>query len=90
MKLKRCLQDVHLKDFTDETFLKTGNPRFSGDMVLLSRIRLAQGRSSDAIRIASKALTFRRNLLGNRLKTSDSQYDVAAILLKQGHVSSAI
>lgn len=25
--LKRCLS---LKDFTDETFLKTGNPRFSG------------------------------------------------------------
>ncbi|VUC30930.1 unnamed protein product [Clonostachys rosea] len=85
--LARC---PSLKDFTDETFLKTGNPRFSGDMVLLSRIRLAQGRSSDAIRLASKALAFRRKLLGNRLKTCDSQYDVASILLKQGHVSSAI
>lgn len=39
--LARC---PSFKDFTDETFLNTGNPRFSGDMVLLSRIRRAQGR----------------------------------------------
>ncbi|KAF9771704.1 hypothetical protein IL306_010649 [Fusarium sp. DS 682] len=66
--LARC---PSLKDFTDETFLNTGNPRFSGDMVLLSRIRLAQGRPTDALRLASKALAFRRKLLGNRLKTCD-------------------
>ncbi|KAH0598669.1 hypothetical protein MHUMG1_03973 [Metarhizium humberi] len=51
-----------LKDFSDETFLSTGNPRFSGDTVLLSRIRLAQGRLPDALRLASKALEFRRKL----------------------------
>ncbi|CAM1507781.1 Fc.00g046290.m01.CDS01 [Cosmosporella sp. VM-42] len=84
--LARC---PSLKDFTDETFLSTGNPRFSGDMVLLSRIRLAQGRSTDALKLASKALAFRRKLLGNRLKTCDSQYDVASMLLAEGHVSSA-
>lgn len=67
--LARC---PSLKDFTDETFLSTGNPRFSGDMVLLSRIRRAQGRRSEALRLASKALAFRRKLLGNRLKTCDS------------------
>lgn len=85
--LARC---PSLKDFNDETFLATGNPRFSGDMVLLSRIRLAQGRLGDALRLASKALAFRRKLLGNRLKTCDSQYDVASMLLKQGHESSAM
>ncbi|KAF4445734.1 tetratricopeptide repeat-containing [Fusarium austroafricanum] len=85
--LARC---PSLKDFTDETFLNTGNPRFSGDMILLSRIRVAQGRPTDALRLASKALAFRRKLLGNRLKTCDSQYDVASMLLKEGHVSSAI
>ncbi|KAJ9144548.1 Tetratricopeptide repeat-containing [Pleurostoma richardsiae] len=84
--LARC---PSLKDFTDETFLNTGNPRFSGDMVLLSRIRLAQGRPAEAMRLASKALTFRRKLLGNRLKTCDSQYDLASMLVKDGHVSSA-
>ncbi|KPM44898.1 hypothetical protein AK830_g1657 [Neonectria ditissima] len=80
--LARC---PSLKDFTDETFLGTGNPRFSGDMVLLSRIRRSQGRTTDALRLASKALAFRRKLLGNRLKTCDSQYDVASMLLKGGH-----
>jgi len=85
--LARC---PSLKDFTDETFLKTGNPRFSGDMVLLSRIRRAQGRSTEALRLASKALAFRRTLLGNRLKTCDSQYDVASMLLDDGHMSSAV
>jgi len=85
--LARC---PSLKDFTDETFLSTGNPRFSGDMVLLSRIRRAQGRSTEALRLASKALAFRRKLLGNRLKTCDSQYDVSSMLLDDGHVSSAM
>ncbi|TLD07289.1 hypothetical protein PgNI_10309 [Pyricularia grisea] len=85
--LARC---PSLKDFTDETFLETGNPRFSGDMVLLSRIRLAQGRTTEAIRLASKALEFRRKLLGSRLKTCDSQYDVARMLALEGFESSAI
>lgn len=85
--LKKC---PSLKDFTDETFLQTGNPRFSGDMVLLSRIRLCQGRLDDAMRLASKALTFRQNMLGNRLKTCDSLYDVASLLHKQGNTASAM
>ncbi|KAH7304982.1 P-loop containing nucleoside triphosphate hydrolase protein [Stachybotrys elegans] len=85
--LARC---PSLKDFTDETFLNTGNPRFSGDMVLLSRIRLRQGRIDDALRLASKALTFRQTLLGNRLKTCDSLFDVASILQLQNHQASAI
>ncbi|EXF84562.1 hypothetical protein CFIO01_04730, partial [Colletotrichum fioriniae PJ7] len=84
--LARC---PSLKDFTDETFLATGNPRFSGDMVLLSRIRKAQGQTTEALRLASKALAFRQKLLGNRLKTCDSMYDVASMLLTTGHDSSA-
>ncbi|CAJ2507276.1 Uu.00g084620.m01.CDS01 [Anthostomella pinea] len=75
--LGRC---PFLKDFTDETFLNTGNPRFSGDMVLLSRIQLQQGRADDAMRLASKALAFRQKVLGKRLRTHDSLYDVACIL----------
>lgn len=85
--LKRC---PSLRSFTDETFLNTGNPRFSGDMVLLSRIRLRQGRLEDAVRLASKALAFRQKLLGNRLKTCDSLYDVASLLYRQGNVASAM
>ena len=85
--LKRC---PSLKDFTDDTFLKTGNPRFSGDMVLLSRIRSRQGLLDDALRLASKALTCRQTLLGNRLKTCDSLYDVAGFLCQLGKDASAM
>lgn len=79
-----------IQGLSDESFLKTGNSRSSGNMVLLSRIRRAQGRSTEALKLASEALEFRRSLLGNRLKTCDSQYDVASMLLDDGHVSSAV
>lgn len=79
-----------LEEFTDDTFLNTGNPRFSGDMVLLSRIRNKQGKSDDALRLASKALTFRQNILGNRLKTCDSLYDVASLLCEKCNKASAM
>lgn len=85
--LRRC---PSLKDFTDETFLRTGNPRFSSDMVLLSRIRLRQCRKDDAMRLASKALSFRQKLLGNRFKVCDSLYDVADLLHRQGNSPSAM
>ncbi|KAI9658288.1 MAG: hypothetical protein M1821_002421 [Bathelium mastoideum] len=85
--LKKC---PSLADFTDETFLQTGNPRFSGDMVLLSRIRRQQGRHQDALRLASKALAFRQKMLGNRLKTCDSLYDVATMLHEQQKLASAV
>ncbi|KAI9846534.1 MAG: hypothetical protein M1837_003955 [Sclerophora amabilis] len=85
--LKRC---PSLKDFTDETFLNTGNPRFSGDMVLLSRIRQQQGRLDEALRLSSKALAFRQKLLGNRMKTCDSLYQVANLLQIRGDLSSSI
>lgn len=85
--LKRC---PSLKNFTDETFLNTGNPRFSGDLVLLSRIRHEQGRLSDAIRLSSKALLFRQKSLGNRLKMCDSLYDAAFFTHKQGNISASL
>ena len=59
-------------------------------MVLLSRIRQRQGRLNDAIRLSSKALTFRQSMLGNRLKTCDSLYLVADLLQQGGNVASAI
>ncbi|PLB46258.1 TPR-like protein [Aspergillus steynii IBT 23096] len=85
--LKRC---PSLKDFTDETFLKTGNPRFSGDMVLLGRIRSKQGLHNEALRFASKALDFRRQCLGERLKVCDSLYQVADLLQRGGQSALAI
>ncbi|KAL8736413.1 MAG: hypothetical protein Q9166_000205 [cf. Caloplaca sp. 2 TL-2023] len=59
-------------------------------MVLLARIRERQGRFEEATSLASKALSFRQKLLGNRLKTCDSLYQVAGILNMRGNVASAI
>lgn len=102
--LKSC---PSLRDFSDETFLKTGNPRFSGsvalttykycslqltsyrDMVLLSRIRFAQGLCDEALRFASKALSFRKECLSQRLKVCDSLYQVSALLHEGGNLGLA-
>ncbi len=59
-------------------------------MVLLSRIRRDQGRIEEAMRLASKALAFRRKLLGNRFKTCDSLYDVADLLQRHGNPASSV
>jgi tetratricopeptide (TPR) repeat protein len=73
-----------LQNLTDDLLLSKGNPRFAGDMVLLSRMRRAQGRIDDALRLASKALIYRRRLLGNRFTTCDSMHDVASLLMEDG------
>lgn len=79
-----------LQDCTDETFLQADNPRFVGDMVLLSRIRKAQGRNDDALRLASKALQWRQSVHGDRFKTCDSMYDVACLLQDQSKTGTAL
>ncbi len=60
------------------------------DMVLLSRIRAQQGRLDDALRLSSKALAFRQQLLGNKLKTCDSLYLVAGFLQRRDNLPSAM
>lgn len=66
---------------TDETFLDADNPRFVGDMVLLSRIRKAQGRAEESIHLASRALSWREKTHGDgSFKTCHSAYDVACLL----------
>lgn len=59
-------------------------------MVLLSRIREAQVRAAEAMRLAAKALTFRQTVHGNRLKTCDSLQLVGAMLDARGDTSSAM
>ena len=58
-------------------------------MILLGRIRKQQYRLDEALRLCSKALTFRQSLLGNGLKTCDSLYHVAAILELRGDLDLA-
>ena len=59
-------------------------------MVLLARIRQQQGRLEEATSLASKALTFRQSLLGNRLKTCDSLHQVASLLQLRGNLAAAM
>ncbi len=59
-------------------------------MVLLARIRQRQGRLDEALRLASKALAFRQRLLGNRLKTCDSLYQVSVLLQTRGDTNAAM
>lgn len=59
-------------------------------MILLGRIRQQQGKLDDALRLSFKALAFRQQLFGNRLKTCDSIYQVASLLQLRGDLSSAM
>lgn len=59
-------------------------------MLLLARIRKQQGRLEEALRLASKALGFRQNVLGNRLKVCDSLYYVADLLHLRGNSATAM
>lgn len=79
-----------LQNLSDGLLLQKNNPRFAGDMVLLSRIRRSQGRSDDALRLASKALAYRRRLLGNRFTTCDSMHDVATLLMEHQKYETAL
>ncbi|KAF3914379.1 hypothetical protein ABW21_db0200721 [Orbilia brochopaga] len=75
--LRRC---PSVKSFNEESFMETGNPRFSGDMVLLAKIRQQQDRLEEALRLSSKALEMRQAIFGDGLKTCDSLYQVACLL----------
>lgn len=78
-----------LKDFTDGTFLATDNPRFSGSIMLLSRIRRAQGRHDVALGLASKALELCRLLVDSKCKICILLYDVASLLQAQSDLEAA-
>ena len=58
-------------------------------MVLLSRIRQSQGKKDIALRLASKALTFRQNAHGKQLKTCDALQLVAELLDSNGDSNAA-
>lgn len=59
-------------------------------MVLLSRIRVCQGRLDDALRLRSKALAFRQRIYGDKYKTCDSLYQIADLLYIRGDCASAM
>ena len=82
-------QSPSLRNFNEESFLTYGNPRSSGDMVMLSRIRRHQGRPDEALRLAARALSFRQRVLGNTAKTCDVMCLVADLLHQLGKIAAA-
>ncbi len=88
---RKCWRDAHcLRTSRTTPSFRPETPDSQETWSLLSRTRLAPGSADDALRLASKALTFRQELLGNRLKSCDSLYDVASLLLGARHASSAL
>ncbi|KAL8387138.1 hypothetical protein RB595_010129 [Gaeumannomyces hyphopodioides] len=83
-------QSPELVDFSDDSFLRGGNPWLYGDAVLLSRIRAAQGQADAARWLASGALDCRRKTLGACLKTLDSGYDVMRMMAAHGNHATAL
>jgi len=59
-------------------------------MVLLSRIKLEQGSLDESLRFASKALTFRKECLGERLKVCDSLHQVSVLLHRGNNTGLAM
>lgn len=52
----------------------------------MSKIRSAQGILDEALRLASKALDFRKKYLHEHLKTCGSLYQVAFLYHKRGDI----
>lgn len=73
----------------DETDLDRRNPRFSGDLVLLGRIRRRQGRLDDALHLAARALSIRQSVLGNTPKTCEAMYLIADLLHQKDKIATA-
>ncbi|PGH04886.1 hypothetical protein AJ80_08435 [Polytolypa hystricis UAMH7299] len=71
---KRCFS---FKDITAGKEFCADNPRFPGDMMLLSKIRHFQGKSEESFRLASRTWTLRQRIFGDKYKTCDPLYQTA-------------
>ncbi|MCJ1335340.1 hypothetical protein MMC09_000608 [Bachmanniomyces sp. S44760] len=79
-----------LQNKTEDQLEESRYPKHSGDIMLLSRIRYAQGDKSSALELASKAITIRKGMLGDKgPRVADSMYHVARILADEGKPTSA-
>ncbi|KAI9841861.1 MAG: hypothetical protein M1837_000331 [Sclerophora amabilis] len=85
--LKDCWR---LQDLTEEEVALSNYPKHSGDIVLLSRIQAAQGHRESALELASKSITIRQGILGNKgPRVADSMYLVASMLRDDRKEASA-
>lgn len=85
--LKDCWR---LQNLTEEQIAQSKYPKHSGDIVLLSRIHCVQGNSASALQLASKSITIRKGILGDKgPRVADSMYIVAKMLRAEQKEASA-
>lgn len=79
--LKKCWQ---LQNLTEEQIVDSDYPKHSGDLVLLARIKYAQGLQSEAQRLASQTVSIRRGIYGDHSpRVADSMF-LSAQMLEAG------
>lgn len=82
LSLQRCWK---LQNLTQEQVMASKHPNHSGDIVLLSRIKYAQGLKKEARQLASQAISIRRGIFGDSgLRVADSMFIAARMLEADG------
>ncbi|KAL1960258.1 hypothetical protein VTO42DRAFT_8801 [Malbranchea cinnamomea] len=82
LALQRCWR---LQNMTEEQVIASKYPKHSGDIVLLSRIKYAQGLKKEARQLASQAISIRRGIFGDKgPRVADSMFIAARMLEADG------
>ena len=76
--LQRCW---NLQGLVEEQVAQSRYPNHSGDLVLLSRIELSKGNKEATLQLASRTISIRKGILGNKgPRVADSMLAVAELL----------
>jgi hypothetical protein len=74
-----------MQNLTEEEITRSRYPKHSGDIVLLSRIKYAQGLKPEARQLASRTISIRKGLFGDKgPRVADSMFIVARMLEADG------
>lgn len=80
--LKCCWK---LQELTEEQVIHSKYPKHSGDIVLLARIKYALGLKEEAQQLASRTISIRRGIFGDKgPRVADSMFLVARMLEADG------
>lgn len=82
VSLQSCWQ---LQKLTEEEIIHSTYPKHSGDIILLARIKYAQGLKQEAQQLASRTIPIRRGIYGEKgPRVADSMFIVARMLEADG------
>lgn len=74
-----------LQELTEEHIVHSTYPKHSGDLVLLARIKYAQGLKQEAQQLASRTISIRRSIYGEKgPRVADSMFIIARLLEADG------